>query len=245
MFGPVIRVHEAFTGDWEADKLKLEACAQKSFTAANAALHAQVIQTLFQHLTYDTPAAPEFPTRQGLIRKVHDEIWPIAHFSNLYFKASPNVEISWHSGNQSYDATVTDGRPETENSQVKYLEVTTLQDAEDAALLKQLAASDTGIVSSEGDQRTLQHSRKLEKLKAVLRKKAKINYPEGTVLLVYTDEERFKSFYFGYEPQQLDKQGDFEKVLRDNNDDLKRFLDVVIYSRKQIYCSRLTLKQDQ
>lgn len=245
MFGPVITVHEEFTDDWDVDKLKLETCAQKSFTAANAALHAQVIQTLFQRLTFDTPAAPEFPTRQGLLRKVHDEIWPIAHFSNLYFKASPNVEISWHSGNQSYDATVADHRPETESSLVKYLEVTTLQDAEDAELLKQLAASDTGILCTEGDQQMLQHSRKLEKLEAVLRKKAKINYPEGTVLLVYTDEERFKSFHFGYEPRQIDKQGDFKKVLSEKSEDLKHFLDVVIYNRNQIYCSLLPLKQDQ
>ena len=85
MLGPVVEINRTLTGDWKSDKHIVKEIAESPMTAANAYLHAQVVMTLFNQLTYGTPSAPDHPKRSGLVRKVYDELFPIAHFAKLYF----------------------------------------------------------------------------------------------------------------------------------------------------------------
>lgn len=206
----------------------------QSATAETFYDHARVIESLFNTLTYGTPAAPNYPQRMGLLRKVHDELYPLAHFAKLYFSASPEVVIKWQFGSQNFDATVDDQREDTCRSNICYLEVTTLQDEEDAKQLEEL--SEKGCIETTGDPAQANHLRKVELLRRALEKKGRINYPEKTALLVYSDEDRFRHFYIGMQPPVIDKKRDFEAVLGELKNLLDGFSHVFIYSRNEIYC---------
>ncbi|MFM0266033.1 hypothetical protein [Paraburkholderia sediminicola] len=135
MMRQIIKIDVPFTGDWQKDKATLTAFAETPTTAANFYQHATTVEGLFNLLTYGTPSAPQYPERSGLSLKVHGELFPIAHFSKLYFVASNEVTICWRKGNQNFDATVEDNRPASDRLSICHLEVTTLQDQNDAKLL--------------------------------------------------------------------------------------------------------------
>jgi hypothetical protein len=229
-----VTVNTPLTGDWKRDQSIVKEIAMQSATAETFYDHARGIESLFNTLTYGTPAAPNYPQRMGLLRKVHDELYPLAHFAKLYFSASPEVVIKWQFGSQNFDATVDDQREDTRRSNICYLEVTTLQDEEDAKQLEEL--SEKGSIETTGDQAQANHLRKVELLRRALEKKGRINYPEKTALLVYSDEDRFRHFYIGMQPPVIDKKRDFEAVLGELKHLLDGFSHVFIYSKNEIYC---------
>lgn len=235
---PVVEINRTFTGDWEADKHIVKEIAESPMTAQTAYQHAQVVMTLFNQQTYGTPSAPDYPMRSGLVRKVYDELFPIAHFAKLYFRESSEVVICWRDGNQQFDATVKDERPGTGESRIHYLEVTTLQDGEDAKLLSRMASENT--ICIEGNQDQSNHLRKVELLKVALKKKAAIEYPPQTALLVYTDEDRIQRFSFGKDSREIDRKGSFKAVLDEMQHCLAGFSAVFVYSKHEIYCSITT-----
>ena len=102
----LINIHHDLTGDWEQDEPTVREIAEKPTSAAKFLVHAQVVETLFNMLTHGTRFAPKFPQRAGLLKKVHDELYPIGHFARLHFAASETVMISWRDGNQNFDATL-------------------------------------------------------------------------------------------------------------------------------------------
>lgn len=235
MLIPVVQVNPTFTGDWKADKHIVKEIAESPMTAQTAYEHAQVVMTLFNRLTYGTPSAPDYPMRSGLVRKVYDELFPIAYFAKLYFSESSEVVICWHDGNQQFDATVKDERPGPGESRINYLEVTTLQNGEDAHLLSRMAKENT--ICIEGDQDQFNYLRKVDLLKVALKKKAAIKYPPQTALLVYTDEDRIQRFSFGKDFRKVDRKGSFAAALEEMQDFLTGFSAVFVYSKHEIYCS--------
>jgi hypothetical protein len=235
MLIPVVKVNRTFTGDWEADKHILKELAESPMTAKTAYQHAHVVMTLFNQLTYNTPFAPDYPMRSGLVRKVYDELFPIAHFAKLYFSESSEVVICWRDGNQQFDAVVEDERLNSGEPRINYLEVTTLQDGKDAKFLSRMARETT--ICIEGSQDESNHLRKVELLKVALKKKAAIKYPPQTALLVYTDEDRFQWFSFGQNVLEIDRRSSFKAALEEMQDILTGFSKVFIYSEHEIYCS--------
>lgn len=235
MLGSVIQIHRTFTGDYEQDKSTLIEIAESPMTAANAFQHAQVVMTLYNRLTYGTPSAPNYPERSGVVRKVFDELFPIAHFAKLYFDESDEVSIKWHHGNQNFDAIVEDRRQDSSRSGIRHLEVTTLQDRQDADLLTQLA--NEGTVCIEGDHDVSDHLRKAESLRVIIEKKGRKKYPPNTALLVYTDENRFPHFSFGAQSPKIDKKNSFGEVVKEMQHLLTGFSEVFVYSKNEIYCS--------
>ncbi|MED5024750.1 hypothetical protein [Pseudomonas aeruginosa] len=232
----LVTVHEPLSLDWKEDKLIIEKAAEQPTPADEYYNHATAIKALFDTLTYGTPAQPKHPQRIGLLRKIHDELYPIAHFANLYFTSPKNVVIQWIDGNQQHDAIVEYTREGSNRSDIRYLEVTTLQGKEDFDELEELSKgpSVTMVVSGSAQEK---HDRKIEQLTTILKKKAKIVYPDKTALLVYTDEERFRQFYFGVSPPKIDKKADYEAVFRDFESSLKNFSHVFIFSKSEIYCA--------
>lgn len=229
-----VTVNIPLTGDWEKDQPIVKEIAMQNATAETFYVHARIIESLFNNLTYGTPAAPNYPQRKGLLRRVHDELYPLAHFAKLYFSASPEVVIKWQLGSQNFDATVDDQREGKCRSNICYLEVTTLQDEEDANQLEEL--SEQGSIEAIGNPAQANHLRKVELLRRALEKKGRKNYPEKTALLVYTDEDRFRYFYIGMQPPLIDQKRDFEAVLGELKHLLEGFSHVFIYSRNEIYC---------
>lgn len=231
----VVNFNEPMTGDWNIDKKVVEKLAMQSTSAERFFDHATAVEGVIQNLTYGTPAASAFPRRTGMLRQVHDELYPIGHFSKLFFSSSPDVFIKWQSGNQNFDATVEDRREDSLRSSIRYLEVTTLQDGDDAAELIRLSTV-VGPTTIPGDSEALSHARKVKLLSEALEKKAKKKYPENTALLVYTDEERFKRFHYGPPRPAIDKRADFVAVLNKMKSDLKGFSHVFVYGKGEIYC---------
>lgn len=232
----LVTVHEPLSLDWNEDKLIIEKAAGQPTTADGYYNHATAIQALFDTLTYGTSAQPQHPQRIGLLRDVHDELYPIAHFANLYFTTPKNVVIQWIDGNQQHDAIVKYTGEGSNQSDICYLEVTTLQGREDAEQLKELSRN-PGVAVTVSETAQDKHNRKIEQLKIILKKKAKIAYPEKTALLVYTDEDRFCQFYFGVQPPRIDKKSDYEAVLRNFESSLGNFSHVFIFSKSEIYCT--------
>jgi len=235
----LVTVHEPLSLDWNKDRLTIEKAAGQPTTADGYYNHAAAIQALFDMLTWDTPAQPQHPQRIGLLRDVHDELYPIAHFANLYFTSPKNVVIQWIDGNQHHDATVKYTGEGSNQSDICYLEVTTLQGKEDADQLKELSRN-PGVAITVRETAQEKHDRKIEQLKIILKKKAKIAYPDKTALLVYTDEDRFRQFHFGLQPPQIDKKSDYEAVLRDFELSLGNFSHVLIFSKSEIYCALIS-----
>lgn len=223
------------SGDWEVDKSTVICVAETPRSAAQFSHHVQTLSTLFSILTHGTALAS--PERKGLARKIHDELFPIAHFARIHYAESSLVSIKWHAGNQQFDATVEDCRPEIDRSNIRFLEVTTLQNGEDARLLKQLASSKNGVVGYEGDFEQGQSLQKADLLTKALKKKAGKKYPPNTALLVYTDEDRFAMYTFGLGRKTIDMKTRFEDVLNEMKHLLGGFSEVYIYSKNEIYCA--------
>lgn len=235
MLSSAVQIHRTFTGNYDQDKSILIEIAESPMTAANAFQHAQVVMGLFNRLTYGTPSAPNYPERSGLVRKVFDELFPIAHFAKLYFDESDEVSIRWHHGNQNFDAIVEDRRQDSSRSSIRHLEVTTLQNRQDADLLTQLANERT--VCIEGDHGVSDHLRKAELLRVIIEKKGQKKYPPNTALLVYTDEDRFAHFSSGTPAPKIDKKNSFGDVVKEMQHLLTSFSEVYVYSKNEIYCS--------
>lgn len=242
MLDQIVTINRALTGDWEKDKKIVKEMAETPMTAATAYMHACVIKTLFNQRTFGTPSAPGYPNRVGLLRKVYDELFPIAYFAKHYFHESSDVVICWHDGNQQYDATVEDQRQTKDIPNIRYLEVTTLQDNTDADLLLDLAIN--GSVRIEGDHEKSEHQRKLDFLKKALNKKAGIAYPPGTVLLVYTDEDRYQKISFdSNSSHEIDRRSSFKAILEGMQCQLTGFSAVFVYCKSEIYCSLIVSKE--
>lgn len=233
---PVVTLNTPLSGNWEEDKDIIVRAAGQPTSADRYFTHATAIQGLFNCLTYGTPAQPNHPQRKGLLRKVHDELYPIAHFAKLYFTCPNNVVVQWIDGNQQHDAIVEYRKEGSNQSDIRYLEVTTLQDKEDADELEKLSKGPVStIVSSNTAQE--KHDRKINHLRNRLNKKAAIVYPEKTALLVYTDEDRFQNFHFGMPPPEINKKADYEAVLSEFELSLRNFSHVFIFSNSEIYCA--------
>lgn len=231
----IIDIDLPLNGKWDDDKHQVESHATQPVTAEKFYDHAASVLILFQCLTHGTSSAPRYPERSGFIRKIYDELSPIAHFAKLYFNQSNAVLIQWHSWNQNFDAEVVDIRHKS--SWLDYLEVTTLQGDEDAKLLKDLSLSETGCVLRVGNLDQEEHLRKLDQLRRILKKKGEKKYPPNTALLVYTDENRFKGSYIGTEQLKLNKKTDFMGVLDEMKSLLVNFSYVFIYSKDEIYAT--------
>ncbi|CRM61421.1 Unknown protein sequence [Pseudomonas amygdali pv. mori] len=232
----LVKVHEPLTGTWEKDRVILEKAAQQPTLANEYYNLAAAIMGLFQQFTYGTPSQPNYPQRIGLLRKVYDELYPIGHFANLYFTRPENVVVQWVEGNQQHDAIVEYKAEGSNQSDISYLEITTLQDQEDADELKELSKSPS-VTTVTTNSAQKKHGRKIERLKKVLEKKAGINYPAQTALLVYTDEDRFRQYSFGLAAPEIDKKADYEAVLREFEPSLQKFSHVFIFSKHEIYCA--------
>ncbi|WP_426809736.1 hypothetical protein ABOC32_28640 [Pseudomonas sp. WOUb67] len=230
----LVTVHEPLSLDWNEDKLVIEKAAGQPTPADEYYNLARAIHALFDNLTYGTAAQPKHPQRKGLLRKVHDELYPIAHFANLYFKIPKNVVIQWVDGNQQHDAIVKYMGEGSNQSDIRFLEVTTLQGKEDFDELKELSENPNLTMMVNGSAQE-KHSKKIEQLTRVLKKKSKIHYPENTALLVYTDEERFRQFYFGVSPPTIDKKSDYQAAFHALAPSLKNFSHVFIFSKSEIY----------
>lgn len=232
----VVTVHEPLSLDWNKNKPIIERAAGQPTRADEYYNHATAIKTLFDSLTYGTPAQPPHPQRRGLLRDIHDELYPIAHFANLYFTSPKNVVIQWVAGNQQHDAIIKYTGEGSNQSDILYLEVTTLQGKEDADELIELSKSRNRMMRvSDSDQE--KHARKIEQLRTILKKKAKIVYPDKTALLVYTDEDRFRQFDIGISPPKIDKKADYEEVFRYFAFLFKNFSHIFIFSKSEIYCT--------
>lgn len=163
------------TMEWEKDKIAITEAAQQPTTADKYYFHAASIQSLFNILTFGTRSAPKHPQRSGLLRKVHDELFPIANFAKLYFSESKEVLIQWVDGNQNYDATVEYLAENLGFPDIRYLEVTTLQGSEDAKQLEELSEGNNITTISESDHET--HVRKINLFETALKKKSGKTYP--------------------------------------------------------------------
>ena len=231
----LVTLNKTLSGDWEADKEIIREAAMQPTPAENFYEHAAAIQGLFNILTYGTKFAPNHPQRSGLLRKVYDELFPIAHFAKLYFSKSNTVLIEWIDGNQNFDATVKYKSIEPRWPDIRYLEVTTLQDRDDARQLEELSKENTIQPVVESEYET--HRRKVDLFKMALKKKGGKDYPPNTALLVYTDEARFRQFYFGMPKPEINKKRDYEAALRESSHLLDNFSHVFVYSMDEIYCA--------
>ena len=239
----VATIHTPLSDNWEKDKKNIKKEAEKPTLAINYYNHAHLIQTLFNIRTYDTPAQPNHPQRKGLLRDVHDELFPIAHFANQYFTSPENVVIQWVDGNQQHDATVKYIEQGSNDSDIHYLEVTTLQGKEDADELKELSEGPISMIVNRASIEN-KHNRKITQLVEVLKKKAVINYPDQTALLIYTDEDRIKNFHFGPPIPEINKKEDYKKVLQKFKPLIKNFSHIFIYSKNEIYCTYKKNEED-
>lgn len=232
----VVTLNDPLSGVWEEDKAVIVKAAEQPTLAKDYFNHATAIKGLFDRLTYGTSAQPKHPQRKGLLRKVHNELYPIAHFANLYFTCPNNVVVQWIEGSQQHDAIIEYRGEGSNQSDICYLEVTTLQGKEDADELEELSKGPVVItVSSNSAQE--KHKRKIAQLNTILKKKAAINYPDKTALLVYTDENRFHQSSFGITEPEIDKKADYEAVLREFEPSLQNFSHVFIFSTSEIYCA--------
>ncbi|QJI39456.1 hypothetical protein HKK52_00435 [Pseudomonas sp. ADAK2] len=232
---PIVTLIPPLTLDWETDKATIKKAAMQPTPADKFYILAAAIQNFFNILTHGSKSAPKHPQRSGLLRKVYDELFPIAHFAKLYFAESNNVLIQWFDGNQNFDATVKYQNECLGRSDIRYLEVTTLQDREDARQLEELSEEKTITTVVESEQQN--HLRKIDLFEKALKKKGGITYPADTALLVYTDEDRFRKCYFGLQPPEIDKKKDYEAVLNKLSHLLKDFSHVFVYSKHEIYCT--------
>ena len=230
----LVTVNEPLSLDWNKDRLQVEKGARQPTPADKYYDLARSIHALFDLLTYGTPSQPNHPMRTGLLRKVHDELYPIAHFAKLYFTNPENVVIQWVDGNQQHDAIVEYIGAGSNQSDIRYLEVTTLQGKEDFDELKELSEGPSVTLVASGSAQE-KHDRKIEQLTRILKKKSKILYPPKTALLVYTDEERFRQFHFGPPLPKIDKKSDYEASSHDLAPLLRNFSHVFIFSRREIY----------
>ncbi|WP_432719044.1 hypothetical protein QQL38_00495 [Pseudomonas syringae] len=208
----VVKVNVTLTGDWEKDKSVIQKAAMQPTRADRFYDHAVAIHGLFDLLTYGTQAAPVHPQRKGLLLKVHGELYPIAHFAKLHFTDPTNVIINWIDGNQKHDATIDYLHEDSNQSDIKYLEVTTLQSEEDAKELAELSKGKT-IVNVQNNSEHDIHLKKLGLLAKALKKKGSKVYPANTALLVYTDEHRYRKFYYGMSAPEVDRKESYEAVL--------------------------------
>lgn len=222
----------AWSGDYDVDVKELEKYAQKPTTARAYYSHAVYIQTIFHRLIQGTDRAKNFPARIGLLRKIHDELFPIAYFCKLHFESSEDVSIRYRIGNQQHDAIVVDQRQGSSGENIEYLEVTTLQDRSDAELLGKLAGGRTTVVEGNLDQNNF--TRKLFLLKTALDNKASILYPKGTALLVYMDEDRFQRHTFGFSPPKLDWKKSVAEIVEEAMPKLTSFSGIFVYRRDGI-----------
>lgn len=90
------------------------------------------------------------------------------------------------------------------------------------------------VVSGSAQEK---RDRKIEQLTTIPKIKAKIIYPYKTALLVYTDEDRFREFYFGISPPKIDKKTDYEAVFRSFAASCNNFSHIFIFSKSEIYCA--------
>ncbi|MFN9470926.1 hypothetical protein [Acidovorax sp.] len=235
MFTPYEPPIEPLTGVWKEDKAKVIRLAEMPTKASRFLQHAHTVETLYNKGAPEALTSKGFPQRKGLSREVHGELYPLARFAGLHYQGSDDVWISWKNGNQSYDATVEDLRPGPQISS-PYLEVTTLQDEEDAERIKELnVAGEVGFFSHELPE-VADHRRRVRNLRGVLEKKSKIEYEPGTSLLVYTDEYRFRSSVWGGPSPRIDQPYDFGEVLEDLKQALVGFDAVFVFSKRAIYC---------
>ncbi|MBH3407699.1 hypothetical protein I5P86_21810 [Pseudomonas glycinae] len=237
----VVKVNVTLTGDWEIDKSVIQKAAMQPTRADKYYDHAVAIHGLFDLLTYGTPSAPSHPQRKGLLLKVHGELYPIAHFAKLHFTDPTNVIITWIDGSQKHDAIIEYTNKSSNQSDIEYLEVTTLQNEEDAKELKELSEENTGVNIKNNSEYDI-HRRKLGLLEKALTKKGSNTYPANTALLVYTDEHRFRKFYYGMSAPEIDRKGGYEAVLEELAPLLKGFSHVFIYSKDEIYCTLNNVK---
>ncbi|RUR71093.1 hypothetical protein EJP67_28965 [Variovorax guangxiensis] len=228
---------EPLTEDWKKDKASVIKLAETRTQASEYFKLVQAVELLFNRYAPGAVSRLGYPQRIGLSRKVHDELYPVAHFASLHYKSSEDVWIQWRSGSQRFDATVEDSRPVQQMPIIHFLEVTTLQDEQDAKKLQDLNVTGTLSFISSAPPSLVSHQRKVNLLREVLGKKAEINYPPNTALLVYADEHRFAQYCFGGPAPNIDREADYGKVLKEMRERLlAKFEAVYVYSREQIYC---------
>lgn len=231
----LVQFFPTLTGEWEKDKDDVQRAATQRTTAKEFYNLAVAIQGLFNILSYSSPAVKKYPQRSGLLLKVYGELYPIAYFARLFFQSSDDVVIQWVDGSQNYDANVFYKNEAVRHAGIDFLEVTTLQDQEDAKQLEELSHDLVTVAVSESAYDA--HKRKLDLLRRILKKKGGKKYPPNTALLVFTDEDRFRPYYFGMEPPAIDKKGDYESVLNELSDLFSKFNHVFVFSKTEIYAS--------
>ena len=143
--------------------------------------------------------------REEHTKELTEEALPLGIFCDHYFKGSELVTIQHLIGNQNYDATIDDKRPD--KTILEYLEITQAHEGEDAHL-RMLKLEDDGHVNSfghvtkEGTKRTgitveveneaREHSviinNELKRIYDVAVKKSKKEYPENTGIIIICDD---------------------------------------------------------
>lgn len=225
------------TEDWKKDKAAVIKLAETLTKASEYFKLVQAVEAIFNRYAPNAVSDIGYAKRIGLSRKIHDELYPIAHFARLHFRSSDDVWIQWRNGSQSFDATVEDRRFVPQNSIIHFLEVTTLQDEQGAKDLQQLNSTGIRFFESCDHPHNNSHQRKIESLKIVLEKKTKINYPPNTALLIYTDENRYDNYDFSKPSLETNKVVNYDETIKAMQVQLfAKFEAACVYSREKIYC---------
>jgi len=132
-----------------------------------------------------------FLLRKGLNKQLQDEMVPIGYFCEKFFIVRPDlVQVSLVLGNQTFDAVVRDNR--VDSSGIDYLEVACVEDCDEHRSRECMLDEGFATVrKSVGDIFAM--------LNGIIQKKCPKNYPENTVLLMYSKIDYSLEIYDAFE----------------------------------------------
>ena len=175
--------------------------------------------------------------RIGLAKNLMEEALPIGHFATHFFGETDDVVLALKVGNQAYDATVVDARPD--GSGIEYIEVTVASEGE-IDYLRMLALHETGSVFGlgpvtksgtrktglsikvEAEAMSQEHVLATERRiisEAIDRKSGKA-YPKNTALIIALDDTMAHD--------RADNQANIVSVLREKSAALQGFRVVAV-----------------
>lgn len=105
------------------------------------------VHSLISQVKEEPEGLARIRQRVGLAKELMNEAFPIGLLASTFFCASDQVRLALKVGNQPYDATVSDLRPN--GSSIQYIEVTVAGEGEDD-YLRMLALQECGQVSGLG-----------------------------------------------------------------------------------------------
>jgi len=105
------------------------------------------VRSLISRLKDEPDGLAQIRLRTGPAKELMNEAFPIGLLASTYFGGSKQVRIRLKVGSQTYDAMVSDDRPQS--SSVKHIEVTLAGEGEDD-YLRMLVLHESGAVSGLG-----------------------------------------------------------------------------------------------